>query len=362
MGNQVAQSRDYLEPQLPDGVLEVRVSVYKLNFPGASFLGAYHSGLVVAGQEWAYGGHSKEGLSGVYYSPPERDPNHSFYRRIIVGELTATKADVEKSIRTLASSPNWRGTEYQILEHNCNHFTSDLMWLLMKRRPPDWINKTAETMNLQARRTKAEQGALAEAIAAYREEYDLPEQTASMKGESEEQTPVWLRAFQLEFAKTFEIAWKEYYRPPTADHLPANRDPQEAMQLMELGSLSRASLVAASMAFAVATASRMASGARALQPKDGLFVWDTTWQRESATLVKAWRERAVQLGKADRSKDKVRAQQVEEAMARAAEAAQRAADDSAVREVEATLVELHSGGPNVTAKKSSLSCWPVHGH
>ncbi|CAK9086067.1 unnamed protein product, partial [Durusdinium trenchii] len=43
------------------------------------------------------------------------------------------------------------GPRYQLFENNCNHFCSDLCWALLRRRPPDWINRTAEKCARQNR-------------------------------------------------------------------------------------------------------------------------------------------------------------------------------------------------------------------
>jgi hypothetical protein len=51
MGNAESQvAGEYEPPELPANVHEVRLTVYTLPFPGAGFLGGYHSGVVVDGR------------------------------------------------------------------------------------------------------------------------------------------------------------------------------------------------------------------------------------------------------------------------------------------------------------------------
>ncbi|CAI4211911.1 unnamed protein product [Parascedosporium putredinis] len=60
---------------------EVRINVYDLLPPGkmASVLwtmgtALLHSGVVINGREYAYGGHDRPGLSGVYWTKPGQVP------------------------------------------------------------------------------------------------------------------------------------------------------------------------------------------------------------------------------------------------------------------------------------------------
>eukprot|EP00439_Symbiodinium_sp_Y106_P016328 s1410_g2.t1 len=152
MGAQTAKPGDYAEPDLPHGVHEVRLSVYTFDITGVSLLnslgslgtGAYHSGLVVLDNEWSYGGHSEPGSSGAYNCEPEHNPEYQFFDRVVMGRVRASPQQIQSVIRRLATDSEWQGPMYDLFQHNCNHFVSDLCWALLRRRPPDWINQTAE--------------------------------------------------------------------------------------------------------------------------------------------------------------------------------------------------------------------------
>jgi len=175
MGAAHAKPGEYQEPVLPEGQLEVRISVYKLSFTGMALAdsifgglaGAYHSGLVVAGEEWSFGGHEDERKTGCYRSHPELNDEYMFYKRIIMGRINGSKEQVMRKARSLVLRPEWTGPQYDLIERNCNHFTSDFCWLVMGKRIPDWINQTADTLAKQRRRKRVENDALENALHAY---------------------------------------------------------------------------------------------------------------------------------------------------------------------------------------------------
>lgn len=82
-------------------------------------------------------------------------------------------------LNKLAKSEHWSGCRYNLLENNCNHFCSDACWALLRRcrwrselasrrRPPDWINKTAEKMARQHRTSHVKEQSLRLALASYK--------------------------------------------------------------------------------------------------------------------------------------------------------------------------------------------------
>ncbi|CAE8598460.1 unnamed protein product, partial [Polarella glacialis] len=115
----------------------------------------------------AYGGHDDEGKSGVYRCEPEMNSDYQFYSRSVLGQLRGTREQLLSRIRDIGSSPKWAGPQYDLIEHNCNHFASDLCWNLLGRRPPTWVNETAESLARSRRRTRVEQEALRLSLASY---------------------------------------------------------------------------------------------------------------------------------------------------------------------------------------------------
>ncbi|KAI2620710.1 DUF862-domain-containing protein [Hypomontagnella submonticulosa] len=128
---------------------EIIINVYDLLPPGrlssvlwtvgASLL---HSGVVINGKEYAYGGHNKRGLTGVYWTRPKTEPPGGTFRtEILHGFTFATQAEIDSTIRH--ASDEFQGTAYNLLTKNCNHFTSYLCQKLTNRPGPGWLNRAA---------------------------------------------------------------------------------------------------------------------------------------------------------------------------------------------------------------------------
>mmetsp|Transcript_104571 Transcript_104571/g.295888 ORF Transcript_104571/g.295888 Transcript_104571/m.295888 type:complete len:360 (-) Transcript_104571:86-1165(-) len=333
MGNDASVPGSYKEPELPADVLEIRVSVYKLSISGmdvldaigAGILGTYHTGLVVAGDEWSYGGHNYEGKSGVYKIAPEMNSEYIFYQRIVMGQVVGTPQSMLDSIRRFATTPKWAGPCYDLLERNCNHFTSDLCWQLLKKRPPEWINSTANELARNQRRICAEHAALNEAVAAYQKQ-QLPEPSGESAPRRELSEIPGAVAFCDAFKSTFELAAKQGHErgqslvEKTLLEGGQGVDPQAFKQSVEEGVLVAAEAAALAAAHAVGAAAREAAAARAAQPEANHAAWDAAWARESALLLRAWREAAA-AGELGPDGELERARQVKDALLGAAELA-----------------------------------------
>jgi len=92
---------------------EVRVNVYDLLPPGhvSSFLwhignGLLHSGVVVNGKEYAYGGHDRRGVTGVYWMTPGLEPPGGTFRcGILHGYTLLTEEEIDDVV-TEVSPPS----------------------------------------------------------------------------------------------------------------------------------------------------------------------------------------------------------------------------------------------------------------
>ncbi|KAH8893693.1 DUF862-domain-containing protein [Thozetella sp. PMI_491] len=128
---------------------EIVIHVYDLLPPGRMsstlwFLGTslLHSGVVINGREYAYGGHDKRGVTGVYWTRPKSEPPGGTYRcEILHGFTIAPQNEIEATIR--AASEEFQGTAYNLLTKNCNHFTSYLCRKLTGHAAPGWLNRAA---------------------------------------------------------------------------------------------------------------------------------------------------------------------------------------------------------------------------
>jgi hypothetical protein len=106
---------------------------------GASLL---HSGVVINGKEYAYGGHDHPNLTGVYWTKPKTEPpGGTFKCEILHGFTLATDAEIEAAIRS--ASDEFQGRSYNLLTKNCNHFTSHLCKKLTGTPGPGWLNRAA---------------------------------------------------------------------------------------------------------------------------------------------------------------------------------------------------------------------------
>ncbi|KAI9737310.1 MAG: hypothetical protein M1818_005843 [Claussenomyces sp. TS43310] len=128
---------------------EVVINVYDLLPPGkfSSFLwtigtSLLHSGVVINNKEYAFGGHDRHGMSGVYWTRPKTEPpGGTFKSEILQGFTLAPQDEIDAIIKE--ASEAFQGTAYNLLNKNCNHFTSYLCEKLTGRPGPSWLNRAA---------------------------------------------------------------------------------------------------------------------------------------------------------------------------------------------------------------------------
>ncbi|KAM3418294.1 hypothetical protein BST61_g4294 [Cercospora zeina] len=128
---------------------EVTINVYDLLPPGrlSSLLwtvggSLLHSGVVIDDREYAYGGHNKRNITGVYYTRPKYEPPGGTHRLSILQGFTChAPHEVERIIKEV--SDDFLGPSYNLLTHNCNHFTSALVTALTGKAAPAWLNRAA---------------------------------------------------------------------------------------------------------------------------------------------------------------------------------------------------------------------------
>jgi hypothetical protein len=128
---------------------EVTIHVYDLLPPGkiATVLWAIgssllHTGVVVGDREYAYGGHDRRDLTGVYWTKPGQEPpGGTFKQAILHGFSFRPEEELEAIIQE--ASHEFQGTSYNLLTKNCNHFTSYLCERLTGRPAPGYLNRAA---------------------------------------------------------------------------------------------------------------------------------------------------------------------------------------------------------------------------
>ncbi|KAG7292595.1 hypothetical protein NEMBOFW57_002630 [Staphylotrichum longicolle] len=128
---------------------EILINIYDLLPPGriTSLLwhmgtSLLHSGVVINGKEYAYGGHDRRGLTGVYWTKPRTEPPGGTFRcEYLHGFTLAPQNEIDAIIRE--ASDEFQGTGYNLLTRNCNHFTSYLCRRLTGQPAPGFLNRAA---------------------------------------------------------------------------------------------------------------------------------------------------------------------------------------------------------------------------
>ncbi|XP_031572173.1 deubiquitinase DESI2-like [Actinia tenebrosa] len=107
-------------------------------------LGVFHSGVVIHGKEYAYGGHPYE-WSGIFDMFPRSSdhlgPEFKFRESIKLGITEITEEELNDIVREMGA--RYTGVSYHLIDKNCNHFTSELSQVLCGKDIPGWVNRLA---------------------------------------------------------------------------------------------------------------------------------------------------------------------------------------------------------------------------
>ncbi|KAI9670605.1 MAG: hypothetical protein M1831_005825 [Alyxoria varia] len=130
--------------------IRVMINVYDLLPPGKVSTVLWHvggsllhSGVVIEDKEYAYGGHDKRGVSGVYWTRPRQEPpGGTFKCEILHGFALISHNEIESVIRE--ASHRFLGPSWNLLHNNCNHFCSYVCEQLTGRPAPAWLNRAAK--------------------------------------------------------------------------------------------------------------------------------------------------------------------------------------------------------------------------
>eukprot|EP00443_Scrippsiella_acuminata_P010407 CAMPEP_0115257102 /NCGR_PEP_ID=MMETSP0270-20121206/46592_1 /TAXON_ID=71861 /ORGANISM="Scrippsiella trochoidea, Strain CCMP3099" /LENGTH=271 /DNA_ID=CAMNT_0002672783 /DNA_START=13 /DNA_END=826 /DNA_ORIENTATION=+ len=104
--------------------------------------GAYHAGVEVYGLEWSFSC-TTDGpyRSGIFAVPPRGCDAHSYREAVEMGETQMTAREVRALIDRLYKE--WPGVEYDLLRHNCCHFSDALCIELGVGPIPGWVTSLA---------------------------------------------------------------------------------------------------------------------------------------------------------------------------------------------------------------------------
>ncbi|CAE7641716.1 desi2 [Symbiodinium pilosum] len=101
--------------------------------------GAYHAAVEINGEEWSYG-FTDEG-TGVFTCGPRECEAHSFRESIPIGATTLSQEEVTAALDALVQT--WQGPEYDILRHNCCHYSNAMLRALGLPEAPSWVTRSA---------------------------------------------------------------------------------------------------------------------------------------------------------------------------------------------------------------------------
>jgi len=138
----------------------VRLHVYLISAAGSagSAFGAYHSGIEVHGKEYSYGfNDSSTAVSGVWVCEPmQPGAGFQYEQTIMQAQVQLSKVEALQTVKELARE--WKGQEYDLVNHNCNDFCEALSIKLLGVGIPAWVNRLARFgagLGLGGRKNKA---------------------------------------------------------------------------------------------------------------------------------------------------------------------------------------------------------------
>jgi len=103
--------------------------------------GIFHSSVEVYGNEWGYGGGFVPQATGVYRSKPGADLQHEHREALDLGPTALSREEVDVLLRRLERE--WLALEYNLVRHNCSHFTVAFCEELGVGPVPAWITSLA---------------------------------------------------------------------------------------------------------------------------------------------------------------------------------------------------------------------------
>jgi len=102
--------------------------------------GAFHGAVEVYGKEWSYG--YCEEASGVFVCEPKGCTQHRYRESIPMGTTAMSEQEVEQLVGQLRRE--WPGDEYDLLTHNCCHYSEEMCKRLQVSEPfPLWVKNLA---------------------------------------------------------------------------------------------------------------------------------------------------------------------------------------------------------------------------
>lgn len=126
---------------------KVLLNVYDLS-PANDYLypigfGLHHSGVEIMGREYSFG----SGGSGIFDGSPREAPGARFRFQLEMGTYDGGSKELNQALEDLRLNHNFGSGDYSLVRRNCNTFCNALVWKLLQRQIPAYINRLAEIGN-----------------------------------------------------------------------------------------------------------------------------------------------------------------------------------------------------------------------
>lgn len=95
---------------------------------------------IVHGIEYAFGAHEYTS-TGIFEGEPKQCEGFTFRKSILIGKTDLGPLEVRATMEQLAE--NYKGSAYNLITKNCNHFCDEICINLTGNPIPSWVNRLA---------------------------------------------------------------------------------------------------------------------------------------------------------------------------------------------------------------------------
>lgn len=118
----------------------VKLNIYDLSPANdclyAAGIGLHHSGVEIMGTEYTFASGS-----GIFEMQPKDGQGAKFRESLELGSFEGGSSEVRNAINDLRS--NFGPSAYNLINNNCNHFANALIYTLLRKQIPSYINRLA---------------------------------------------------------------------------------------------------------------------------------------------------------------------------------------------------------------------------
>lgn len=114
--------------------MEIVLNVYDIEMPQNFCCPVYHTGVVAGIVEYSFGA-----SQGIYESEPRSIDDMQLSRRLFMGTTEKSSTEIRRCLDNLRD--RFRPDNYDVLDLNCNHFSSAFCKSLLGKDIPSYINR-----------------------------------------------------------------------------------------------------------------------------------------------------------------------------------------------------------------------------